>query len=188
MEAEGETIYKSDTYFVDLTNKGELEMNITVDIPKHAVPKSSKVFVAAVPDPIGPALNNIEELLQLPTGCGEQNLAGLIPPAVLMDYLNEVGRLTPSFAARARKLMEHAYQRQLVFKHRDGAFSPFGKTDLYGTVWLTSQAAGALQRAAKYVDVDPRVIDAALTWLVERQQSDGSFKVHSRIAKNHTVG
>jgi len=176
VEAEGETIYKSDTYFVDLTNKGELEMNITVDIPKHAVPKSSKVFVAAVPDPIGPALNNIEELLQLPTGCGEQNLAGLIPPAVLMDYLNEVGRLTPSFAARARKLMEHAYQRQLVFKHRDGAFSPFGKTDLYGTVWLTSQAAGALQRAAKYIDVDPRVIDAALTWLVERQQSDGSFK------------
>jgi len=59
VEAEGETTYKSDSYFVDLTNKGELELNITVDIPRYAVPKSSRVFVAAVPDPVGPAINNL---------------------------------------------------------------------------------------------------------------------------------
>ena len=72
--------------------------------------------------------------------------------------------------------MEQAYQRQLVFRHRDGSFSPFGKTDIYGTVWLTSQAAGALQRAAKYIDIDPEVIDLALSWLAGQQQPDGSFQ------------
>ena len=176
VEAEGEVMYQSDTYFVDLTNKGEMELNITVDIPKYAVPKSSKVFVAAVPDPVGPAMNNLEDLLQLPTGCGEQNLEGLLPPAIMLDYLREVGRTSSSFTIRAIRLLEHGYQRQMVFRHKDGSFSPFGKTDYYGTVWLTAQTAGALQRASKYIDVDPEVIDSALSWLAGQQQIDGSFK------------
>ena len=176
MEAEGETLYKSDSYFVDLTNKGEMELNVTVDIPKFAVPNSAKVFFAAVPDPVGPALNNIESLLQFPTGCGEQNLAGLLPPAIILDYLQEVDRSVGSFSNKARTLMEQAYQRQLVFKHKDGSFSPFGKTDVYGSVWLTSQVAGALQRVSKYIDVDPTVINSALSWLADKQQSDGSFQ------------
>ena len=177
VEAEGEVMYRSDTHFVDLTNKGELELNITVDIPRYAVPGSSRVFVASVPDPVGPAMNNLGALLAgLPAGCGEQNLAGLLPPAILLDYLAAVGRSSPSFTGRARASMEQAYQRQLVFRHRDGSFSPFGKTDIYGTVWLTSQAAGALQRAAKYIDIDPEVIDLALSWLAGQQQPDGSFQ------------
>ena len=188
VEAEGETMYKSDTYFVDLTNKGEMDLNVTVDIPKNAVAESSKVFVAAVTDPVGPALNNLEYLLaQSPTGCGEQNLISLIPPAVLLDYLQEVGRSTPSFTGRAREQMRLGYQRQLVYRHGDGSFSPFGKTDTYGTVWLTAQTAGALQRASRYVDIDPRVIDVALTWLVDRQKRDGSWKEEYGVDQYHRI-
>jgi len=176
VEAEGEIMYKSESYLVDLTNKGELELEIPVKIPKHAVPRSSKVFVAAVPDPVGPAINNLEDLLQYPTGCGEQNLESLLPSIILLDYLQEVGRSTPSIVDRAKHIMQLGYQRQLVYRHKDGAFSPFGRTDRSGTVWLTAQTAGTLQGVSKYIDVDGSVIEKALLWLVDNQQADGSFK------------
>ena len=40
VEAEGEVMCMSDTHFVVFTNKGELELNITVTIPRYAVPGS----------------------------------------------------------------------------------------------------------------------------------------------------
>jgi len=181
VDAEGETIYKSDVHFVDLTNKGEMELNITVDIPKRAVPKSSRVFVAAVPDPVGPAINNLEDLLHFPKGCGEQNLDSLVPALILMDYLKEVGRLGPGIEERAKKAMELGYQRQLDYKHKDSAFSPFGKSDLQGSVWLTSQTAGALQGISRYIDVDGTVIEKSLFWLVDKQQNDGSWAEQGRL-------
>ena len=181
VEAEGETQYKSDVYFVDLTNKGELELNITVDIPRYAVPKSGRVFVAAVPDPVGPAINNLEGLLHYPTGCGEQNLDSLVPALILMDYLKEVGRSGSNIEERSKKAMELGYQRQLVYKHKDSSFSPFGQTDLHGTVWLTAQTAGALQGVSRYIDVDGSVIERALFWLVDKQQNDGSWKEEGAV-------
>ena len=80
-------MYHNDGYLVDLTNKGELELDIPVDIPANAVPRSSKVFVAAVPDPVGPAINNMENLLHYPRGCGEQNMQSLVPTLTILDYL-----------------------------------------------------------------------------------------------------
>ena len=116
VEAEGEPQYRSHTQFVDLTNKGEMELEIPVDIPKHAVPHSSRVFVAAVPDPVGPAINNLPGLLSQPAGCGEQNLASLLPTVTLLDYLAAVGRTEPGFTGRAREVMQLGYQRQLVYR------------------------------------------------------------------------
>merc|ERR1719188_716799 len=79
--------------------------------------------------------------------------------------------------------MELGYQKQLAYKHGDGSFSPFGKSDLQGTVWLTSQTAGTLQGLSKFIDVDASVIEKALTWLVDRQDpNDGSFKETGAIS------
>lgn len=91
VEAEGETVLGNEAHLVDLTNRGETELNVTVNIPKYAVPLSSRVFVAAVPDLLGPTVNNLERLLaQLPTGCGEQNLVHLVPAVLVADYLRQV--------------------------------------------------------------------------------------------------
>ena len=114
VEAEGETVLGNEAHLVDLTNRGEAELNVTVDIPKYAVPFSSKVFVAAVPDPLGPAVNNLERMFALlPTGCGEQNLASLVPAVLMLDYLRQVGRSSQEIEKRAKHLMQLGYQNQL---------------------------------------------------------------------------
>jgi len=182
VEGEGETMYENEAYLVDLTNKGEIELNITAKIPKHAVPDTQKVFVAAVPDPVGPAINNIQDLILKPTGCGEQTLASLVPVIILMDYLTTVGRSTFSIEQKGVHKMELGYQNELDFLRKDGSFSPFGNTDGFGSVWLTAQAAGALQGASRYIDVDPEVISKSLMWLVAKQRPDGSFKEEGAIS------
>lgn len=188
VEAEGETIYHNQAYLVDLTNKGELELDIPVDIPAHAVPKSSKVFVAAVPDPVGPAINNLEDLLYYPTGCGESNMQSLVPILIIRQYLEEVGRSSINIEIQSKHIMELGYQRQLDYQHDDGSFSPFGKTDGRGTVWLTSMTAGSFQGVSQYIDVDPAVIEKALYWLTQNQEQSGAFKevgpITNRIQKN----
>ena len=42
VEAEGEVMYRNDIHLVDLTSKGELELNITADTPHYAMPGSSR--------------------------------------------------------------------------------------------------------------------------------------------------
>jgi len=78
--------------------------------------------------------------------------------------------------------MELAYQDQLNYLRKDGSFSPFGRGDGFGSVWLTAQTAGVLQGASEYVTVDPNVIRRALLWLVGQQQPDGSFQEEGAIS------
>ena len=118
-------------------------------------------------------------------GCGEQNLASLVPNLILLDYLSAVGRITPEILKKSKHIMELGYQNQLDFLRKDGSFSPFGKSDGFGSVWLTSQTAGALQGVSAYIDVDPEVIHRSLSWLVKQQKPDGSFQEEGQIS--HTI-
>lgn len=45
-------------------------------------------------DILGTALRNMENLLHMPYGCGEQNMALFTPNIYALDYLNKTGQLT----------------------------------------------------------------------------------------------
>lgn len=51
---------------------------------------------------MGPVLNNIENLLRKSYGCGEQNLATLVPSIYVSSYLKATNRLTPELLQKAR--------------------------------------------------------------------------------------
>jgi hypothetical protein len=44
-------------------------------------------------DILAPALSNLDGLVTLPTGCGEQNMITLVPNIFLLEYLNGTGRV-----------------------------------------------------------------------------------------------
>lgn len=74
VEAEGVTQYKNKALFVDLRNTSTFTSDLTVDIPSNAVPDSAKVEISAVGDVMGSVLQNIDKIIQMPTGCGEQTM------------------------------------------------------------------------------------------------------------------
>lgn len=84
--------------------------------------------------------------------------------------------------------MESGYQRELTYKHTDGSFSAFGKSDKYGSTWLTAFVARAFNQASKYIDVDDSIIDTALEWLSKRQAQNGSFPENGTISHKDMQG
>jgi CD109 antigen len=91
----GDTIYMNKAVFLDLRApefaNTPLERNISVNIPRTAVKGSERIFISSAPDPLGPPLNNLKNLLNIPPGGGEQNLLKLLPAVILADYMKKSG-------------------------------------------------------------------------------------------------
>lgn len=118
-----------------MRQSGDFKKNITIDIPKNVVEGSEDIKVSAVADLLGPTLVNLEQMIRLPTGCGEQSLAQFMPNLIVLQYLKSTRQLTPTIQDEAISILETAYQKQLSFKRSDGSFSPFGSRDEVSNVW-----------------------------------------------------
>ncbi|OBS65579.1 hypothetical protein A6R68_05881, partial [Neotoma lepida] len=71
-------------------------------------------------------MQNIQDLLEMPYGCGEQNMALFASNIYVLDYLNETQQLTKEIKDEAIDYLKMGYQRQLNYKHQDGTYSTFG--------------------------------------------------------------
>lgn len=66
---------------------------------------------------MGPVLSNIEGLVRMPYGCGEQNMLNFVPNIVVLRYLKATNRAEPSIEGKAVKFMEAGYQRELTYRY-----------------------------------------------------------------------
>lgn len=126
-------------------------------------------------DIIGGSVKNLDKLIRMPDGCGEQNMLNFVPNIVILDYLRATRQLTPAVENKAKTFMDAGYQRELSYKHDDGSFSAFGKRDKSGSTWLTAFVARSFMQASKYIQVEQRIINEALDWLSRVQAPNGSF-------------
>ncbi|KAJ6633451.1 CD109 antigen [Pseudolycoriella hygida] len=186
--AEGVTQYKNKAVFVDLRETNTFTTNLTVDIPEKVVPDSTKVQVSAIGDVMGVALQNLDNLITMPCGCGEQTMLGLAPDVVIYDYLTKVGLLTPALKTKLLDYMKKGYQGQLSYKHDDHSFSAFGNSDRSGSSWLTAFVLKIFIQASPYITIDENIIAKGLIWLVGRQQKDGHFDEPGNVCHTDMQG
>lgn len=52
-------------------------------------------------DILGSAMQNTQDLLKMPYGCGEQNMVLFAPNIYVLDYLNETEQLTQEIKTKA---------------------------------------------------------------------------------------
>lgn len=55
---------------------------------------------------MGPALQNLDQLLKMPFGCGEQNMVQFAPNIFILQYLNKTKQLDPEIKAKALKFLK----------------------------------------------------------------------------------
>lgn len=155
--------------------------DINLDIPRDIDEGSARIKFSLDPDVLGAAIANLDDLIRLPTGCGEQNMLHFVPNIVVLDYLSETGTVADAVRTKAINFLSSGYQNQLKYKRSDGAFSVWGQSH-QGSTFLTAFVAKSLKIAAKYITVDNNIVETSFAWLASQQSPDGRFpevgKVH----------
>lgn len=189
VESEGVPLFANKPVFVDLRDVSTIDpVTVKIDVPENALPDATRVEIRAIGDLLGGTIKNLKNLIRLPYGCGEQNMLNFVPNIVVLDYLINTHQLTPELKALAIKYLEVGYQKELTYKHYDGSFSCFGRSDNEGSTWLTAFVVKSFIQAAKYIKIEKRVIDDALDWLSGCVQDDGSFKEKGSIFQRDIQG
>ena len=145
-------------------------------VPSNAVEDSARTLVSVTGSFLAQTIDGLEGLLQMPFGCGEQNMILFAPNVFVANYLRDTGQTKPEIMAKAERLMLTGYQRELTYRRQDGSFSAFGDNDPEGSLWLTAFVLKTFYQARGMIHVDPAVLDDAQDWVLHHQRGDGSFE------------
>jgi CD109 antigen len=155
---------------------GGASKSVDTSVPAGIVEGSGRAYLALTASYLTQTIEGLDGLLQMPFGCGEQNMILFAPDAYIARYLKETHQLKPEIMAKAEKLMITGYQREMTYRRSDGSFSAFGEQDEEGSLWLTAFVLRTFSQAKGLIYIDESVLDAAQQWIAERQQADGSFQ------------
>ncbi|CEF64943.1 CD109 antigen [Strongyloides ratti] len=149
---------------------------INMIFPSDSVPGSKFAKIDVIGDIMGPILSQLDSLVRMPSGCGEQNMLNFVPNIVVMKYLAATHKNIPSLAKKAISFMEAGYQGELTYMRPDHSFSAFGKSDSHGSTWLTAFVLKSFKQAQEYIYVDTAILTHAINFLNSQQQPDtGAF-------------
>uniref|UniRef100_A0A4W6CPT5 Alpha-2-macroglobulin bait region domain-containing protein n=1 Tax=Lates calcarifer TaxID=8187 RepID=A0A4W6CPT5_LATCA len=173
--------------FVFCLYTGEaLTEEIDIQLPENVIDGSARASLSVLGDILGRALKNLDGLLQMPYGCGEQNMALLAPNIYILQYLRNTQQLTPAIMEKATNFLTSGYQRQLNYKHSDGAYSTFGSGS--GNTWLTAFVLRSFAKAKSFIHIDPKNIEQSKTWLESKQRENGCFQQLGKLFNNRMKG
>ncbi|XP_010284556.1 PREDICTED: alpha-2-macroglobulin-like protein 1 [Phaethon lepturus] len=164
------------------------EEPVSLRLPDNVVKGSARASISISGDLMGMALQNLDRLVQMPHGCGEQNMVLFAPIVYVLQYLEKTRQLTPEIKERATGFLRNGYQMQLLYRHGDGSYSVFGQQDGEGNTWLTAFVAKSFGQARKYIYVDDKNVQDSLRWLEQNQLPSGCFATKGSIFHSSLKG
>ncbi|XP_064904545.1 alpha-2-macroglobulin-like protein 1 isoform X1 [Columba livia] len=164
------------------------EEPVSLHLPDNVVKGSARASISISGDLMGMVLQNLDRLVQLPHGCGEQNMVLFTPIVYVLQYLEKTRQLTPKIKERATGFLRNGYQVQLLYRHRDGSYSVFGQKSGEGNTWLTAFVVKSFGQARKYIYIDDKNIQDALHWLEQNQLPSGCFATKGSIFHSSLKG
>ncbi|XP_009289985.1 alpha-2-macroglobulin-like protein 1 isoform X2 [Danio rerio] len=185
VNAEGIEKTKSHSWLLCPKGQNHLE-EVELAFPQNVIEGSGRATVSVLGDLLGRALKNLDGLLRMPYGCGEQNIAVLSPNIYILQYLENTNQLTSAIRERASGFLKSGYQRQLNYLNLDGSYTTFGQGE--GNTWLTAFVLRTFGKAQDYIFIDPPKIEKSKEWLVSHQRPDGSYQIKGKLFNNRMKG
>uniref|UniRef100_A0A671UCA3 Alpha-2-macroglobulin domain-containing protein n=1 Tax=Sparus aurata TaxID=8175 RepID=A0A671UCA3_SPAAU len=171
---------------IDVVTRSLIVKEIDIELPENVIDGSARATLSVLGDILGRALKNLDGLLRMPYGCGEQNMALLAPNIYILQYLRNTQQLTPAITEKSTNYLTSGYQRQLNYKHSDGAYSTFGAGA--GNTWLTAFVLRSFAKAQSFIYIDPTKIEESKTWLERKQRENGCFEQSGKLFNNRMKG
>ncbi|XP_045203101.2 alpha-2-macroglobulin-like isoform X2 [Mercenaria mercenaria] len=160
------------------TNNAVVETRNLV-YPTELVPDSEFTRVTVFGDVFGLSLENIDNLIRMPYGCGEQNMINFAPAVFAAAYMRKTGRFdnNKKLMDKIKNVLMTGYQRQLIYQRSDGSFSAFGDADSVGSLWLTAFVIKSFAQAHSLgiVLIDNKVVERAVRFIMKNQNPDGTI-------------
>ncbi|XP_040271047.1 venom factor-like [Bufo bufo] len=164
---------------------------------KNIVPKSDvETIVTIQGNPISQMVenaidgSNMNTLIVIPRGCGEQNMITMTPSVIATFYLdatNQWERIGENRRSEAIKNIKQGYAQQLVYRKPDSSYAAF--KDRPASTWLTAYVAKVFAMAQPLVDIESNVLCGAIKWLtLQKQKPDGMFKEDAPVIHQEMVG
>ncbi|KAM6959252.1 alpha-2-macroglobulin-P-like [Aplochiton taeniatus] len=186
VKAEGTEQSKAYSWLLCPTGGEALTEELELKLPEDVITGSARASVTVVGDILGRALQNLEGLLRMPYGCGEQNMALLAPNIYILEYLRNTQQLTSPIRDKAMPFLTNGYKRQLNFKHINGAYSTFGQGD--GNTWLTAFVWRSFGKAQSFITIDMENNLESEKWLKNQQTQNGCFRKRGNLFNNRMKG
>ncbi|XP_036438060.1 CD109 antigen isoform X2 [Colossoma macropomum] len=169
-------------------NKMILSRELEFNFPVNVVPGSQRAMVTAVGDLLGPSISGLDALIQMPYGCGEQNMINFAPNVYILQYLSSTGRIDEEIRSKAVTYMTQGYERELSYQRIDGSFSAFGDSDSSGSTWLSAFVLRCFLQARAFIYIDEAVLMRTAYWLSAQQGPDGAFQEPGRVIHTELQG
>ncbi|XP_040217246.1 ovostatin-like [Rana temporaria] len=151
-------------------------VEVNINPSGSIVPGSMSAKFQTMGDVLGRVLQNPEDVMKGPKGCGEQVVATLIPIVRAVEFLSLTDRLTEGTRKRAVQYMSSGYVRLMGFRNSDGSFSAFGQGRSEPSGWLTVLALQTLWDIRPYTFVAD-IFEQGVLFLERLQDlKTGAFK------------
>ncbi|XP_065561452.1 alpha-2-macroglobulin-like protein 1 isoform X3 [Artemia franciscana] len=165
--------------------------NVTIwnlELPENSIEGSARAWINVVGDIMGPSIDGLSSLVRLPTGCGEQNMIIFTPIVYLLQYLDSTKQADPELFQKAIGYLKTGYQRELTYRHEDGSFSAFGKSDKSGSMWLTAFVVRSFAGAKDFINIDENDLTRSRNWILRNQMENGCFPSIGKVLHSELKG
>ncbi|XP_049540005.1 CD109 antigen-like [Anopheles darlingi] len=151
--------------------------NESIDIPLEfgGEPELDSIAIdfSVTPSVLTNVIENLGKLLEVPTGCGEQNMIRFVPNVVVLDYMQAISSTEYGIMEKAKRYLQTGYQNQMRYRKPNGSFGVWKHGG--GSVFLTAFVGKSMKTAAKYIYVSDYQMSTAYDWLAKNQKPNGRF-------------
>ena len=147
---------------------------LTISYPEDTIANSHDLLVTIFPGILAQAVEGLDGMLQMPSGCFEQTTATNWPNTLVLDYLRSTEQGSPEIELKALDYLHQGYQRLLTFECTGGGFVWFGDP-APANVILSAMGVLEFSDMGRVIDIDPAVVTRTVDWLVTAQEPDGHW-------------
>lgn len=175
------TVSENGLEIESVVSSGSMQKNLSQDIiySEKAIDGTKNLKVKLYASSIVQVIENIDAMLELPTGCFEQTSSSLYPDVLVLKYLNENKLENPEVKAKALDYISTGYQKLLTYEvsGTKGGYSLYGNSPAEPVI--TAFGLMEMKEISDVYDVDEKVIENMKEYLFDVQKVNGSFDYKS---------